>query len=525
MVARMTDGIESGPIRVLLVLACLVEGAEEDTIRQLALAVDPARYRIEVVACFRQDGVPAQAHLRLEAAGVTVDRTPWYLSFDDTVAYLAGKLPSFHFAIACQNVVDLAPALDRLHLRPEVIDYDVQCAHLQGVEQWENLFTHVLGKRAPRERPTGLFRSFLHGGFECSTHRRAHDRQRIDIIAASHHDLHAEHDYRELARHGIRTVRDGLRWHLIEQQPGRYDWSSLECQLDAARAAGTEMIWDLLHYGWPDDLDIWSPAFVTRFAAFAAAVARHIGPAAPSERRFYAPVNEISFFAWAGGEVGCLNPFARGRGFELKVQLARASIAAMEAILRVDPAARFVHADPVIHIVADPARPQDVADAVGHRLAQYQAWDMIGGTLWPQLGGRTALLDVIGVNYYQHNQWTHGGAPLGLDHGQARPFRELLVETYARYGRPIFVSETGIEGEARADWFTMISKEVDTAIVMGVPVEGICLYPILDHPGWDDGRYCPNGLIAWSPTVDRRVSDPSLARAIAALRATGLGGA
>jgi hypothetical protein len=32
---------------------------------------------------------------------------------------------------------------------------------------------------------------------------------------------------RALAAHGIRTVRDGLRWHLIETAPGRYDWGSL----------------------------------------------------------------------------------------------------------------------------------------------------------------------------------------------------------------------------------------------------------------------------------------------------------
>ena len=65
-----------------------------------------------------------------------------------------------------------------------------------------------------------------------------------------------------LAEHGIRTVRDGLRWHLIETAPGRYDWSSFLPMLRAARDTGTQVIWDLAHYGWPDDLDIWSPAFV-----------------------------------------------------------------------------------------------------------------------------------------------------------------------------------------------------------------------------------------------------------------------
>jgi hypothetical protein len=28
----------------------------------------------------------------------------------------------------------------------------------------------------------------------------------------------------------------------------------------------------------------------------------------------------------------------------------------------------------------------------------------------------------------------------------------------------------------------------------GIPIEGICLYPIVNHPGWDDDRHCHNGL-------------------------------
>jgi hypothetical protein len=28
----------------------------------------------------------------------------------------------------------------------------------------------------------------------------------------------------------------------------------------------------------------------------------------------------------------------------------------------------------------------------------------------------------------------------------------------------------------------------------GVPVEGICLYPIVNYPGWDDGRRFQTGL-------------------------------
>jgi len=64
-----------------------------------------------------------------------------------------------------------------------------------------------------------LFQSWFIGGFECSTHRRR-DGRRLDLLASTHHDVNAAADYRMLADHGIRTVRDGLRWHLIETTPG-----------------------------------------------------------------------------------------------------------------------------------------------------------------------------------------------------------------------------------------------------------------------------------------------------------------
>jgi hypothetical protein len=120
----------------------------------------------------------------------------------------------------------------------------------------------------------GLFRSFFLGGFECSTHRRA-DGRRLDLIAATRHDQLAGQDYRQLAEHGIRAARDGVRWHLVEAgAPGRYDWSSFLPMLRAAEAAGTQVAWDLCHYGWPDGLDVFSAAFVDRLARYAGAFAR-----------------------------------------------------------------------------------------------------------------------------------------------------------------------------------------------------------------------------------------------------------
>lgn len=347
-----------------------------------------------------------------------------------------------------------------------------------------------------------LFNSFFLGGFECSTHRRA-DGRRLDLLAATGHDRWAQQDYAALQRYGIRTVRDGLRWHLIERCPGEYDWSSFLPQLRAANASGTQVIWDLCHYGWPDDLDIWRPRFVERFARFAAAVAQLIRDESDG-LAFYAPINEISFWAWAGGDNELINPMARGRGAELKHQLVRASIAAIEAIRVVDPLARFVQVDPAIHVRAGNDRPGPRREAENARQGQYEAWDMLCGKAWPGLGGKPEYLDILGINYYSNNQWYLGGPTIERGHPDYRPFVGILAEIHQRYGRPLLVAETGAEGDLRGDWLRYVSEQVGLAQQRGVPVEGICLYPVLDYPGWDDERHCPTGLLGFADAAGRR---------------------
>ena len=338
-----------------------------------------------------------------------------------------------------------------------------------------------------------LNKSFWIAGFECSCHRRS-DGRRLDLLAATRHDHFALADYTRLRRMGIGTARDGVRWHLVERSPGRYEFGSLLPMVRAARKTEIQVIWDLCHYGWPDGLDIFGPEFVDRFAEYARAVARVIAQET-DEPAAFCPINEISFWSWAGGDVGYLNPFAVGRGFELKAQLVRASLAAIDAIWSVDPRARILHAEPAIHILPNPD-PEARKDAEGHRLAQFQAFDMLSGQLWPQLGGDERYLDVVGVNFYPANQWLLDGPTVWRGDRRYRPFRKILMEVWERYGRPIVLSETGAQGAERGPWLEYISEEVRAARSAGVPVEGICLYPILDYPGWDDDRHCQTGL--WS---------------------------
>jgi beta-glucosidase/6-phospho-beta-glucosidase/beta-galactosidase len=343
-----------------------------------------------------------------------------------------------------------------------------------------------------------LFQSFFMGGFECATHRLKTGK-RLDMIAATRHDRFIAQDYARLIEHGMRVAREGIRWHLIEESPHRYNFSSVIPMIRAARDAGVQVVWDLCHYGWPDDIDIFEPEFVKRFAR----MAREFTKVLINETDcvpFITPVNEISFFAWASGESAYLNPFATGRSYELKYQLIRAAIEATESIWQAAPGARIVNVDPAINVICDAARPHERGAAESYHRLQYHARDLLTGREMPELGGDEKYLDIIGVNYYPFNQWIYGDTlyhprvPITYEEPSYRPFSSILSEIYDRYRRPLFIAETGTEGDERARWLSYVAGEVRAAIKAGVPVEGICLYPVVNFPGWDDDRHCHNGL-------------------------------
>ena len=347
-----------------------------------------------------------------------------------------------------------------------------------------------------------LLSSFFLGGFECATHGRR-DRTQIDVIAATAHDLRCADDYALLQTLGIRTVRDGLRWHLIEAAPGVYDWSSFLPMLRAATATGTQVIWDLCHWGVPAGLSPFSDDFADRFAAFAAAattlIRDHHRASGSARPNLYCAINEISFWAWVGGDEEHFHPYGSGLGPELKRQLVAASLAAIRAVRAVDPGARFLQAEPIIHISADEETPEDAPGAARHTESQHEAWDMLAGLRDPELGGDASALDILGVNYYWNNQWIHEGDRTPPGHVLHRPLHVMLEALWQRYRRPILIAETGSEGQSAAGWLGYVAAEVRQAIRRGVPILGICLYPVMDYLGWDDERHCPVGLIEVEP--------------------------
>ncbi len=347
-----------------------------------------------------------------------------------------------------------------------------------------------------------LLPSFMIAGYECSTPINRYHR-RIDELALTQHDRHVRQDYARMRQLGICAARDGVRWNLIDQG-GRLDFRSVLPFLDAAEAEGITVIWDLFHYGYPDDLDPFGEEFITRFADYCYAFARRVRRRS-SDVPFYTPVNEISYFAWVAGDQGDFAPHTSGCGPQLKRQLARASIAGMDAILAVDSRARFVHCDPLCRVVAPLEAPHlaDEAEYFNYHCV-HEAWDMLGGYKEPELGGSPRHLDIIGVNYYGYNQWEHQRPHnvLAPDDSRRKPFAELLLDLYARYQRPLILSETSSHADFRPAWLRDIGAECLRALEAGVDLHGLCLYPILDMFDWHDDGGDPLGMGLWELCPD-----------------------
>ena len=70
----------------------------------------------------------------------------------------------------------------------------------------------------------------------------------------------------------------------------------------------------------------------------------------------------------------------------------------------------------------------------------------------------------------------------------------------------MLIAETGIEDELRAEWFRYICDQSKIARTKNTPIEGVCLYPIVNHPGWADNRHCHNGLWDYADETGSRTA-------------------
>lgn len=334
----------------------------------------------------------------------------------------------------------------------------------------------------------------LWGAFE-STYQPAFDR---DVVETTQHDLRWRDDLALLREAGVRTLRYPVRWHRIQPQHDRWNWEHTDAVLGHMRDRGMRPIVDLLHHTsyppWVGDLS--SPAFGPAFVRFAAAVAERY-----PWLEAYTVCNEPFTTVLLCGQEGLWPPYRTGPvGFvALASSLLPAVTEASRVLRHLLPGARHVHVevaerhtwgpggearaemyndrrflltDLLVGLPVDPDRP----------FARHLRSHGGGGLLDLEPG----VVDVLGLDYYAHNQW-HWGAEGGTRLAPApASLADLFVEYGNRYRIPTALGETNIRGTAsdRASWLRYAVEQCERAVAAGVQVEGLCWFPSIDSADW-----------------------------------------
>jgi hypothetical protein len=368
-----------------------------------------------------------------------------------------------------------------------------------------------------------MFQSFFLAGFEGSTGFNRHGEW-FDQVVATGHDANVDEDYADIARLGLHAARETVRWPLVDCR-GRYDFSSLAPFIEAAKRHDVGVIWDLFHYGFPQDVDLRSEAFVRRLQITA------MRWRASWPRAWMVPASSrqsMSLRSWPMPAArGAVRAIWSGRGWELKVA-ARGAIAGINAIRAACPDARFVNVDPLCRVVCPDSlilAPQ--AHDFNNRLV-FQSWTCCAAGSCPN---SAAVLNIwtwwespLLTNQWELNDTPNDDGnvpPLDDDDPRRAPLSDLILSVWKRYGRDVMITETSHVGDNRGPWLCEVVSACHALLLQNVPLRGACLYPILGMPEWHDrDLWTPMGL--WDPLCHR---DPGAGRLLCEPMAEALQGA
>jgi hypothetical protein len=329
------------------------------------------------------------------------------------------------------------------------------------------------------------FASFWGGGFDSVTPlvRLGRRKYRLDIIEATQHDQMADKDYGLLARLGIKWSREDIRWYRCEQAPGVYRFDHLEPILRAARRHGIEVVWSWMHYGCPSFVNPLDETFPDQLAALGERFRAWLGERGISACTV-APINELSHYTWRVGTLGTWHPFTRGQDQRLKEQLMLAHERCFERIKQSAPDVRVLLIEPFYHAAGREDDPPSMTEAARVRESTFEALDRLA-----------PFADAIGLNFYFDGQ-VECYRVRGKEGYQRRklpardPRRVSLVEALrlycGRFGKPMVVTETSVRATRRLPWLGSMTQQALEAIREGLPLQGMCWYPIMDVPDWGD---------------------------------------
>src|SRR5919107_1181038 len=134
------------------------------------------------------------------------------------------------------------------------------------------------------------FRSFWMAGYECTDQLNAFGK-RVDFLTTTGHLPMLEEDYKLLKPYNIQTVREGIRWSFVEKKPYEYDFSTVAAMMEIGQANNIQQVWDICHFGFPEDITPLHPMFAKRFTALCKAFVKFFRSQDSESRLIVTPIN------------------------------------------------------------------------------------------------------------------------------------------------------------------------------------------------------------------------------------------
>lgn len=397
------------------------------------------------------------------------------------------------------------------------------------------------------------------GGLECTV-ARVKNQFRNQIRETGHHER--IDDLERIAALGLRTLRYPVLLETIApEHPDRQDWSWHDERLARLRALGIAPIAGLVHHGsGPAYTSLLDPGFADLVAAHAGRVARRYPWITD-----YTPVNEPLTTARFSGLYGHWYPHGRDMPTFLRtlIHQCRAVVLSMQAIRRVNPAARLVQTEDLGKAFGTPAM-QYQADYENER--RWLSFDLLCGRIdtrhpWhgifldAGIGARELAFftdspcppDIIGINHYltserfldhrlamypgfhQNTTASHTyvdveAVRIDLPASQIGP-EARLREAWERYGLPIAVTEAhhGCSRDEQVRWLMEVWRAAQRLWAEGADIRAVTVWSLLGAVDWNCLLQHKNDFYE-TGVFDVRASPPRptvLAAATASLAASG----
>jgi beta-glucosidase/6-phospho-beta-glucosidase/beta-galactosidase/glycosyltransferase involved in cell wall biosynthesis len=331
---------------------------------------------------------------------------------------------------------------------------------------------------------------------------------KVDQFEWTQHDRMWREDLRRAKEEaGITNLRYAFPWHVLEREPGKFDWSYSDERMAEFERLGINVLMDVMHFGtplwlrqavgdpeFPEALERFTEALVSRY--------RH-------QVKIWCPFNEPLVSALFSGDLGFWPPYQRKwRGYmPVLSRVVQAVSRGIRAIRRAQPEATVLLCDASENYKTRVESLQ--AEVKRRNLRRFIVMDLLTGRVdrdhplytWITSYGLSELdlewfrtnpqsPDILGLDYYPHSDWQ-----LDMVAGSMKQRRAdnpvglygVGVAYYNRYGIPLMLTETSIDGKPinREIWLDRVLDEIKQLREEGIPMLGLIWWPLLDQLDWD----------------------------------------